>query len=194
MNAADELNREELIHKLQKVSFCAVPTVATFDMGLQYDWIGPNGAGTGLGNILSWPAYRIRTIHAQRWQEIQKKIRMKDLKIDDLKDTDLLELAKTFVAAYNIHYDCLADLFIDLADFPDHLDCDFFCLFDDVSWACQPEFYASKDELLSRFEDKYCGGEVAWEEMGIEELKEWLDRSEDDLSHFPFNILYDDPE
>lgn len=194
MDTTNELRKKELICELQKVKFCSVPTVQTFDMGLQYDYICSEGAGTGLGNILSWPAYRIRKIGDEQWSIIQSKISNSTLSMKDLTATDLFALAEIFTQANCVKYHNLADLFNDLCDFPKRLSGDFFCLFDDVSWAWRPEFYSSEKEFLCRFEDKYCGGHVAWEDMGLEELEDWLSRSQDDLSEFPCNTLHDEIE
>lgn len=194
MNQSDELRKKEIISELKKTSFCAVPTVQTFDMGLEYDYINSEGAGTGSGNMLSWPAYKIRKIGDEQWGIIQSKISDSTLSINDLVDTDLFALAEIFTQANCVKYHNLADLFHDLCDFPKCLSGDFFCLFDDVSWAWRPEFYSSEKEFLCRFEDKYCGGQIAWEDMGFDELEDWLSRRQDDLSEFPYNTLIDETE
>lgn len=194
MVITDESRKNELIHELHKVKFCSVPTVGTFDMGLQYDFISSEGAGTGLGNMLSWPAYKIRRIEDHKWQDIQSKIKDSSLQFEDLVNTDLSSLAEVFNDSVNIEYDSFADLFADLTHFPNHLSEDFYCLFDDVSWDCEPEFFASESEVQDRFKDKYCGGQIAWENMGLDELEDWLSRSQDDLSEFPYNTFYDEIE
>lgn len=194
MDGIDELRREDLILELRKIHFCAIPTMQTYDMGLQYDFICPEGAGTGFGNMLSWPVYKIRRIDDQKWLDIQSKIKDSSLQFEDLADTDLSSLAKVFNDSVNVEYDCFAVLFSDLSHFPNHLSEDFYCLFDDVSWDCEPEFFASETEVQDRFRDKYCGGKVAWEDMEIDELEDWLSRSQDDLSEFPYNTLHDETE
>lgn len=189
MDSIDESRKNELICELRKVKFCCVPTVQTFDMGLQYDYICPNGAGTGIGNMLTWPVYKIKNIEDSRWQHILRRIKESTLGIEDLVDTDLSVLASVFVDSDNIEFKLLADLFTDLVCFPNHLTGDFYCLFDDVPWDCVPEFFITEEELLDRFENKYCGGQMAWEDMQTDELEIWLSRSKDDLSEFPYNTL-----
>lgn len=57
------MTRNEMLRVLKNVEFCAIPTVATFDMGLQYDYVTSNGAGTGFGGMGSWPIYEISSVN-----------------------------------------------------------------------------------------------------------------------------------
>ena len=43
------MNREEMLKELKTIDLRAIPTVATMDMGLQYDYATSEGAGTSFG-------------------------------------------------------------------------------------------------------------------------------------------------
>ncbi len=188
-------NRKETIKQLQELGFRATPTVGTYDMGLQYDYICHDGAGTGLGNMISWPAYFFRKIDGLKWAIIREKVIDGTLCIDDLQGTDLYEFVNgVLMNSSKAEDESIAGLLCDLKDFPEHFDNVFYCLFDDVSWDCKPEFFASEHEVQERFKDKYCRGLIAWEDMDLEELEDWLSRSQDDLSEFPYNTLHDETE
>ena len=45
------MTREELLQELSKTKFCAVPTVQTMDMGIEFDFVDEHGAGTVLGAL-----------------------------------------------------------------------------------------------------------------------------------------------
>ena len=186
------INREDIIKQLQELGFRATPTVATYDMGLQYDCICHDGAGTGLGNMISWPAYFFRKIDNLKWETIREKIIDGTLCIEDLQGTDLYEFVNSVLMnSSKAENEDLAIQLGDLGYFPKHFDSVFFCLFDDVDWDYdQPEFYETKEEMISAFEEKYCIY-TEWETMDDEELEMWLERSKNDLAQFPVNVLDD---
>ena len=43
-----------MLEQLHKTEFCAVPTVQTMDMGIEFDFVDNCGAGTALDSIGSW--------------------------------------------------------------------------------------------------------------------------------------------
>lgn len=191
MDESRSPKRKELLNQLQQVPFCAAPTVVTFDMGLQYDCICPKGAGTGLGNILSWPVYRFRKIEQSKWKTIIINIRNRTLSLDDLSETDLYEFVKdTLLSTDKVgEDDCFADALDGLLLFPENFSDDFYCLFDDIDWDYEkPEFYETKEAVISAFEEKY-STYAEWDTMDDEKLEEWLVRSKDDLAEFPFILL-----
>lgn len=190
MNESQFLKRIELLNQLRRVSFCATPTVVTSDLGLQYDCICSDGAGTGLGSILSWPAYRIRRIVSQKWIRIRDSISSRTLCLDDLFGTDLYEFAKNILFPTDkVDEDSLSDAFDGLLNFPEGFSSDFYCLFDDIDWDYEkPEFYETKEAVISAFEEKY-SIYAEWDTMDDEELERWLARSKADLSEFPFMVL-----
>lgn len=188
----EPINRAKTIKQLQELGFRAIPTVATYDMGLQYDCICHDGAGTGLGNILSWPAYVFRKIDALKWTTIRGKIIDGTVCIGDLQGTDLFPFVDSILLnSSKAENKSLSILLGDLKGFPENFDTVFYCLFDDVDWDYdRPEFYETKEEMISAFEEKYCIY-AEWETMDDEELEMWLERSKDDLAQFPVNVLDD---
>ena len=49
--------RKEMIEYLKTIDVRAKPTIITDDMGLQYDYVTAEGAGTGFGGMGDWPVH-----------------------------------------------------------------------------------------------------------------------------------------
>ena len=84
-----DVNREEMIKELKSIDLRAIPTVATMDMGLQYDFITSEGTGTGFGGMGDWPAHMFRPKDLKLWQKIREDIKNNKLAVTDLEDTGL---------------------------------------------------------------------------------------------------------
>ena len=50
-------------------------------------------------------------------------------------------------------------------------------------------FYDDIDLMLEDFQEEYCWCVTEWEEMDCEELQNWLYRTANDLSSFPFTVF-----
>ena len=98
------MNRSELINELCKVPICAIPTVITMDVGLQYDYITAEGAGTSLGNMGEWPAFKLKGIPTDRWMDIKAKVKNKALSEADLEGTELGLLVENLHRIYGEMY------------------------------------------------------------------------------------------
>ncbi len=185
--------REELIQKLSQVSFCAIPTVQTEDMGLEYDYITPKGAGSSFGNIGDWPAYKLRKIPDDQWKKIKEKVEQKSLTEADLSGTELGKLVDDLHSIYGDlyarFYPDLPDLLAGIKKLPDELPDFYYCRIDCGSWGDKPDFYIDRKSFLEDFEVHYCSYITEWNEMSDEELQDWLDRTADDLDDFPFQIF-----
>lgn len=68
------MTREEMIKKLENAAFCAVPVMMTMDMGVQYDFITPEGAGSLFGTLGEWPAYCVQVVEESKWRRIREKV------------------------------------------------------------------------------------------------------------------------
>lgn len=182
------MNRIDMISHLQQIGLRAVPTVVTYDMGIQYDYLVPQGAGTGFGGMGRWPLWRFSTVEKAQWDVIVAHIKDKNLSIHDLIGTE-----------FEIFVDNVALLGEDTVDyvrfFSGLLDLewtgrDFFCLYDNGMWynpdSSIPIFRATEKEILVEFRDQYCSDVVTWEDMTDEEIESWYDRLSDDLSETPF--------
>ena len=185
------MTRDELLNELKSVEFCAVPTVMTMDMGIQYDYVYPEGAGSGFGGMGMWPAYFISGIENGKWIEIKQKLKSEMLTVDDLEGTELGIFANNLFEDY--YGACfrtidLNDMLRGLIDLPDDLPDRIYILFDmgDIGYeGHRPEFYIHKKDLLEAFQDAYCTDIEPWDEMGTEELQEWYERIDDEFDEFP---------
>ena len=66
------MTRDELLKKLAMTNFCAVPTVQTMDMGLEFDFVDNIGAGTSFGSIGSWPLLKLEGMSSDKISELNK--------------------------------------------------------------------------------------------------------------------------
>lgn len=182
------MNRKDMISHLQQIGLRAIPTVVTFDMGLQYDYITPQGAGTGFGGMGRWPLWRFSAIDKAKWDCIIARIKGNCLTPYDLLGTE-----------FEIFVDNVALLGEDTVDYQRFFsglvtmkwpEKDFYCLYDNGMWydasSSIPIFRGSEDEILIEFADQYCSDVETWENMTDEEIESWFDRLSDDLSETTF--------
>lgn len=137
------MTREEMLSELKAINLHAVPTVATMDMGIQYDYATSEGAGTGFGGMGSWPAHMFSPIGEERWLKIRKEIKNHSLLVEDLEGTGLdVFLGKVNpVKGETIPSDVLQSLLV----LPEKLTKPFYCFFDDGIWYDE---WAEKTALL----------------------------------------------
>lgn len=190
------MNREEMLKELKDIDLRAVPTVATMDMGLQYDYATSEGAGTGFGGMGDWPAYMFNSIAKEQWLKIRKAIKENTLAVSDLKGTgldDFLGNVKTISDKDKVIPSEVLEGLLTLPE--DHADA-FFCMFDAGQWydkyADKPEFFTSENELKEAFIKQYVDDLTRWEEMDDEELTDWYNRLHDEMEEF--TIYTYDPE
>lgn len=185
------MSREELIQKLSTIPFCAIPTVVTEDMGLEYDYVTSKGAGSSFGNIGDWPAFKMRGIPVEQWKTIKDKVESQTLEEKDLKNTDLGLLVDNlhdlYGNLYEKYYMDISNTFKSVLTLPDILPEQFFCRIDLVNWGDIPDFYVEEDQFLEAFENYYCCDVTEWDDMSDDELNFWYDRIKDDFSSFPYN-------
>ncbi len=180
-----------MIAELKSIDLRAVATVATFDMGLQYDYITSEGAGTGFGDMGGWPAHILRPIGAEQWHRIRNAIKESALSYEDLEGTDLAPFVD------NIH--SMKELDINEAlegilELPEDINEAFYCFYDTGTWYDsleKPMFFTSEAEVKEEFISHYVGGIEPWEDMTDEEIENWYERLNDDLQSFGF-VAYDD--
>lgn len=189
------MTKDEMLRILKKVEFCAIPTVITMDMGLQYDYVTPEGAGTGFGGMGRWPVYQLSGIEKSRWKEIRTKLSNKTLETLDLQGTDLDNFVESM---FNEYYGTqfreieLNEMLVGLLSLPDESPTFFYAIFDmgDIGHEGHiPEFYDSKEKMLSEFQAYYCSDVDAWESMDEETLRSWIDRLDSNFDEFPMYQL-----
>jgi len=179
------MNRKEMIERLRSIDVRAVPTVITMDMGLQYDYMTAEGAGTGFGGMGRWPAHKFSPIEQKKWAQIRFAIQNKTLSQEQLNGTELA----AFVDDINTMQPLvLSDVFLNLLALPETLTHAFYCLYDSGKWYAnsdKPKFFLKEQEMKNAFIMDYVFDITPWENMSDEELKEWFDRSQDEMSEFP---------
>lgn len=175
------MKREEMIKVLSGVGIRTIPTVATEDMGLQYDYITPEGAGTGFGGMGAWPLWHFGPINTDRWPMILDAIHAGNITIDMLNGTGLdIMLREVQSLDEPIDYAKLLRKLPGLG----RTDTDYYCLFDVGQWHdsdSEVEFYPDKASLLARFAKDYCDSLQTWDSMDDDELADWYARLSDDL-------------
>ena len=192
------MTRDELLKSLSEVEFCAVPTLMTEDMGLEYDYITPKGAGSSFGNIGDWPAFKLCKIDDQKWKNIKEQVANHSLTDSDLEGTELGRLVESlryfYGDLYTKYYPDLSTLFAGVLSLPDQLPEYYYCRMDCRSWGDIPDFFSDKKSFLEFFEASYCSDITEWNDMTDAELQMWLDRTEEDLDCFPFQMFEEDED
>lgn len=170
------MTREEMLERLHGLSFGANATVATMDMGLEYNYVSSEGAGIGFGGMGAWPLYVFSPISSAKLQAICDKLNDEKLEPIDLKDTDL-ELLYKSIQDKDID---LNKIFGDLCNFPKGGDGQIYCMCDVSTWQPEAEFFTSRKELLDAFKNRYCCYDIkAWDEMSNDMLESWLEQIEE---------------
>lgn len=185
------MTREETLKKLHSIRIGAQPTVITYDMGLQYEYVTPKGHGEGFGNMGAWPAFCLKNINHELLDDIKAKIQNHTLTVNDLCKSDL-------ALFYNHVFDiprpesCIPDI----CDFFENLlpvmlnpNGQLYVMCDACQWEPEAYFYSSYEELEEAFSDYYASDVEEWEYLDDEELEEWLRRTEEELDTIPFVIL-----
>lgn len=170
------MTREELLQELAKTKFCAVPTVQTYDMGIEFDFVEAAGAGTELGSLSSWPLWRLHSVPLDKFAHIQAKLEEGALTQEDIAGTDLLLLYKECPWAEGT---ALTDFFEDLRGF-EGMDGEYFwCLCDTINYVPEATFFQTREAMIDSFHDLYCSNVNAWDEYDDEMLEDWLRRIRD---------------
>jgi len=187
-------NRNELIAELKTIHFSAVPTVVTFDMGLEYAYVSAEGCGAKYGAMGRWPLIKIEKVEENQWHHIRDKVADGSITISDLENTSLYEFGDDVLNHYyggmfrEIH---LPEMMKDLLDLPETLTGDFYCLFDlgDSGYEDHiPLFYETEQGCIKAFRRGYCNDMVSWDDLSDDDLLEWSKRIEN--GEFPEELEF----
>lgn len=188
------MNREEMLSKLHSIRVASQPTVITYDMGLQYEYVTHVGHGEGFGNMGDWPAYRLEDLTEEKINIIKTKIQAKILTVADLGGTDL-RLFYDYVFNVWRPDSCIPDIcvfFENLLSVSLKPNGQLYIMCDACQWEPEAYFYSTYEELEEAFIDYYASDVEPWEDLEDDELEEWLHRIEDGLDTIPFVILRDE--
>ena len=196
-------NREKLLSKGKGAKFCATPTVATYDMGLQYDYVMPEGVGTNLGSMGQWPAYWFSKVENDKWTEIRKALTNSRLTMEILEGTELAEFAQAYIS--NSYESQFRDIELNqvlsgLLSLPEYSPERIYAICDmgaGVYEDCISKFYDTEEEFLTAFKKEYCRDFTPWDDLENEDLIYWVERLDTDFDSFPYyhySHEYDDEE
>lgn len=179
------MTREEMIQELSKIIVAAAPTIMTMDMGLEFDYITAKGAGSILGTIGEWPAYKFHVIDAEKWQEIRSKLKDGTIEEQDFNGTDIERLIRYLHSIYGDLYDQfykdVTATYAGMLELPEKINGPFFCLLDVRAWGEKPAFFGDEQSLKEEFRDRYCCDITEWKDMDEEEIRNWYERLSCDL-------------
>ena len=163
------MTRDEMLTKLKNIKPTAFPT---FDMGLQFDTYTSEGMGTHLGDIASWPLWKIKRLNNEKQIEIMSKIAEKKLTADDFKDTEFATLASELVNNKNLE---LNEIFSSLNNFPYSEQKEYVYIYSDTEgWNDEVLFFDSEELLAEHFIATY-SIYTDWDELDDSELEECID-------------------
>lgn len=160
----------------------AEPTVITDDMGIQYDYISNEGAGTTLGLFTHWPAYLIR-INENSLSQIKAKIQNGSLSRDDTENTGILSFLKN--VCFSFDNSSLSNFLNGLTNIENIIDGSVYCLYNQHETNNPvPKFYSDKDEIIKDFQAMYIPEMSSWSSMTEEEINYWENRREEIRNFF----------
>ncbi len=173
------MTREEKLALLHSISFGAWPTVATMDMGLQYEYVTPEGYGCEFGAFGSWPAHKIYDVSAEAFERIKNKLRSGSLQKEDLEGTGLLRFYENVYSPFRPDsVPTVSELFKELLHVNINDDV-VYALCDPLSWSPEAYFYSSYDEMAAAFIDRYQSYTEKWDDLDDEQLDNWIDSLEE---------------
>lgn len=172
------MTREEKLALLHSVSIGARPTVMTYDMGLEYEYVTPEGCGSVFGAVGDWPVHRILDVSPEALTQIKAKIQSGSLQKEDLIGTGLYGFYHYIfgVERPDAATPSITDFFKGLLETEPNND-SFFVLSDARSWTPEAFFYPDYEEMASAFIDQYEFDTQKWDDLDDEELDGWINVS-----------------
>lgn len=185
------MDRKDTLARLHNIPFGAKATVITMDMGLQYQYVCPEGAGDGFGNMGDWPCHYIRAINKDKLAAIRSKIKQGILVPSDFDGTNLKSFHEYVFSVDRFEEQNPNEKFNDLCSLPEDYDGDIYCLCDARDWYPTLKFFTNQKALEEAFQKEYCDDINKWDSMSDDELQEWLERISDGLQGI-YLINYED--
>lgn len=178
------MNRQEILDKLHNIKIGASISAYTYDMGIQYVYVTPEGYGESLGNMGDWPVFCIENITVDFLEFIREKIINKTLVEQDIANSKLYDFFR-YVFNNKSEDRCYKELYEFLQDFVNVTsleDNKLYILCDSLQWKPEASFFGSYRDVERAFADHYIFNVTKWEDCTDEELDDWLYRIEEELS------------
>lgn len=185
------MNREEMLKKLHAAKIAAQPITITMDMGLQYEYVTPEGCGCGFGNMGEWPAYLIRDMTNDILHLLQQKIKSKTLTLEDMAGTDLEKLCNAvtdiprmpgYIFDPNVFFEGMLEI-------KSIRDDNLYVICDIAQQEPAAILFETYEEFERAFANMYITNIERWEDCDDESLENWLKRIEAELYYIPFSLL-----
>ena len=143
-----------------------------------------------------WPVYKLDGLTTQKLDTIKKKVQEKTLTLSDIDGTDLLLLYDRIPKTSDQNNDNIELwlIFKDLLKVSLDSGGTIYALCDVGYWEPEASFYSTYEEMETAFATRYACHITPWEELDDEELKLWIERSENELDCIPFVMLHEDSE
>lgn len=178
------MTREEMLNKLHSINIGAQATVATMDMGLEYEYVTKEGWGENVGCMGDWPAYVLHGISDDLFAAIKDKIQKNTLLADDFSGTDLEKFYNYVfsVERFSDYVPSLCEFFEGITQIESLTNGSLYVLCDARQWEPEAQFFSSYDMLAEAFIDQYNYGIQEWEELDDDELADWVEKIDEELS------------
>lgn len=183
-------SRDEMLNYLHSIPVGARATVATMDMGLQYEYVTKDGYGESFGNMGDWPAHAVHGITIEKLFEVKDKIKSKVLKRSDLEGTGLEKFYNyVFAIERSEEYiPLMSDFFEGLLEI-NKCDDVVYILCDGREWKPKALFFENYGDLSKAFTRKYISYVEKWEICDDEELSYWIKKIDEELSRIAINVF-----
>jgi len=179
------MTREEMIVKLQSISFHVEITALTSEYCLEIAIMTGDGAYTSWVGFDEWNVYKLHGVDEKKWGKIKANLENNSLGLEDIKETDFELLYKSQESAGNNNMPCTV-FFSGLGEMPSVCPEEVFCIYER-----KPAFYADEIALLESLRKRYDDCIQPWSEMDADELQYWLEKYEN-ADGFPFCTFSDD--
>lgn len=180
-NRIEEKNRNQMLKELQSIPFWAYLTALTSEWCLEVQTYTSEGYRCEWKSMDdNWDIYRLEIIPSEKWKIITDKCRKNGLKIDDLEETNLFNLAKC-IGVNDWNQKSLSELFRDLGTWEIPPKKAFFCYYDVHNNSVH--FFESELELTEHLSDTPV--DCKWVEMSDEELRHYLKLYEEEGPAIP---------
>lgn len=169
--------REEMIEKLRNIRLTSYPTVVTFDMGMQFDVFSKDGAFTCLGEIASWPLWKLKRLSESKINDIQNKINNNSLTCEDFVDTELRTFVEEIVQNKKGDINLLLK---DVCKYPFSSEDHYIYVYSDTEgWNDEVSFWGTLEEFEEDYLKRYRAMLTDWENFSDSELKSIIEEIEE---------------
>ena len=180
--------REELLSKLKSISLAVFMTVLPTEMCLEIETMTAEGTGFRWIGYDDWQVFELRKCEEGQWDRVLRGISEKALSLDDIANTDLVNLVYSIAPVLDGDPD-LSLLFADLCKHDLSFGKVFFGFLDGK----EMHFFSTRDDLKEALRAAHATVDSKWEDMDTSDLEYWWEKYKSNGDSLPI-ISFDNDE